>query len=67
MPVAEFLKLARHQVEHELDVTIVDVLPTLVDLCGGTVPEFCDGASLRPFLDADLAGTAAYAGHGGGT
>ena len=28
----------------------VDVLPTLVDLCGGTVPEFCDGASLRPFL-----------------
>ena len=40
----------------------VDVLPTLVDLCGGTVPEFCDGASLRPFLDRDLAGAAAPEG-----
>ena len=35
----------------------VDVLPTLVDVCGGAAPEFCDGASLRPFLDADLTGT----------
>jgi arylsulfatase A-like enzyme len=34
----------------------VDVLPTLVDLCGGTPPEFCDGASLRPFLDHDRQG-----------
>lgn len=40
----------------------VDVLPTLVDLCGGTVPEYCDGASLRPFLDGDLAGWSAPRG-----
>ncbi|MFM7062360.1 MAG: sulfatase/phosphatase domain-containing protein, partial [Actinomycetes bacterium] len=32
----------------------VDVVPTLLDLVGGEVPEFCDGASLRPFLDGDL-------------
>jgi arylsulfatase A-like enzyme len=37
----------------------VDLLPTLVDLCGGTVPDFCDGASLRAFLDQDLEGAAA--------
>jgi arylsulfatase A-like enzyme len=35
----------------------VDVLPTLVDLCGGSAPEFCDGASLRPFLDSDREGS----------
>ena len=35
----------------------VDVLPTIVDLCGGDPPAFCDGASLRPFLDAELSGT----------
>ncbi len=34
----------------------VDILPTVVDLCGGTPPPFCDGASLRPFLDTDLNG-----------
>jgi arylsulfatase A-like enzyme len=37
----------------------VDVLPTLVDVCGGEIPSFCDGASLRDFLDRDLEGTAA--------
>ena len=37
----------------------VDVLPTLVDVCGGRAPDFCDGASLRPFLDRDLSGWAA--------
>ena len=35
----------------------VDILPTVVDLCGGTPPPFCDGASLRPFLDTDRSGT----------
>ena len=40
----------------------VDVLPTLVELCGGTVPGFCDGASLVPFLDGDLEGWSAPAG-----
>jgi arylsulfatase A-like enzyme len=34
----------------------VDVLPTLLDLLGGEIPDFCDGASLRPFLDNDLEG-----------
>jgi arylsulfatase A-like enzyme len=34
----------------------VDVVPTLLDLVGGRVPDFCDGASLRPFLDDDLQG-----------
>ena len=37
----------------------VDVLPTLVDLCGGTAPDFCDGASLRPFLDSERTGGSA--------
>jgi arylsulfatase A-like enzyme len=32
----------------------VDVLPTVVELAGGEVPDFQDGASLRPFLDEDL-------------
>jgi len=40
----------------------VDVLPTIVDLCGGGSPAFCDGASLRPFLDAELCGVDAPAG-----
>lgn len=34
----------------------VDVLPTVLDLCGGDPPEFCDGASLRPFLDSERSG-----------
>ena len=34
----------------------VDIVPTVLDLCGGPVPEFCDGASLRPFLEQDLSG-----------
>ncbi len=34
----------------------VDVLPTIVDVCGGEPPAFCDGASLRPFLDSDREG-----------
>ena len=34
----------------------VDVLPTILDLCGGEIPAFCDGASLRPFLDEDRSG-----------
>jgi arylsulfatase A-like enzyme len=37
----------------------VDVLPTVLDLCGGRVPDFCDGTTLRPFLDGELSGTAA--------
>ena len=40
----------------------VDILPTLVDLAGGDVPGFCDGASLRPFLDGDLVGGTAPEG-----
>jgi arylsulfatase A-like enzyme len=40
----------------------VDVLPTLVELCGGDVPDFCDGMSLVPFLDGDLDGWSAPAG-----
>lgn len=40
----------------------VDVVPTLLELCGGAPPEFCDGASLRPFLDGDLRGTDAPPG-----
>ena len=35
----------------------VDVLPTIIDVCGGEPPPFCDGASLRPFLDSELTGT----------
>jgi arylsulfatase A-like enzyme len=34
----------------------VDITPTLLDLVGAPPPEFCDGASLRPFLDGDLEG-----------
>ncbi|MBM3662276.1 MAG: alkaline phosphatase family protein [Actinobacteria bacterium] len=37
----------------------VDVLPTLLDVCGGEIPTFSDGASLREFLDRDIEGTAA--------
>ena len=37
----------------------VDVVPTILDLCGAEPPAFCDGASLRPFLDGDLSGTEA--------
>ena len=37
----------------------VDVLPTLVDLLGGTIPRQCDGCSLMPFLHADDPATAA--------
>jgi arylsulfatase A-like enzyme len=33
----------------------VDVLPTLLELVGGTPPEFCDGASLVPFLRGEAA------------
>jgi arylsulfatase A-like enzyme len=40
----------------------VDLTPTLLDLAGLELPEFCDGASLRPFLDADLEGEDAPAG-----
>jgi arylsulfatase A-like enzyme len=40
----------------------VDVLPTVVELCGGTPPSFCDGASLVPFLDGDLDGWSAPPG-----
>lgn len=40
----------------------VDVMPTLLDLCGGTVPDFCDGTTLRPFLDGALSGTDAPEG-----
>ena len=29
----------------------VDIFPTLLDLIGITPPDFCDGASLAPFLD----------------
>ncbi len=34
----------------------VDVMPTILELCGGEPPAFCDGASLRPFLDGELSG-----------
>ncbi|MFN7151496.1 MAG: alkaline phosphatase family protein [Microthrixaceae bacterium] len=37
----------------------VDITPTLLDLAGLELPDFCDGASLRPFLDGDLDGDAA--------
>ncbi len=37
----------------------VDIVPTLLDLVGAPASPFCDGASLRPFLDSDLAGVAA--------
>ena len=40
----------------------VDVVPTLVELCGGTPPAFADGASLVPFLSSDLEGWAAPEG-----
>lgn len=40
----------------------VDVLPTLVELCGGTPPSFCDGASLVGFLNGDFEGWSAPAG-----
>lgn len=32
----------------------VDVMPTLLDLLDAEPSDFCDGASLRPFLDTDL-------------
>lgn len=35
----------------------VDILPTILDVCGAAPPAFCDGASLRPFLDSDRTGT----------
>ncbi len=31
----------------------VDITPTLLDLVGAPTPEFCDGASLAPFLTED--------------
>ncbi|HLU41818.1 MAG TPA: alkaline phosphatase family protein [Microthrixaceae bacterium] len=31
----------------------VDVLPTILDLVGSRPPDFCDGASLRPFVEGD--------------
>jgi arylsulfatase A-like enzyme len=31
----------------------VDVLPTILDVVGGAPPDFCDGLSLRPFLDGE--------------
>ncbi len=34
----------------------VDIVPTILDVCGGEPPAFCDGASLRPFLDGALSG-----------
>ncbi len=34
----------------------VDITPTLLDLVGAPPSPFCDGASLRPFLDSDLEG-----------
>jgi arylsulfatase A-like enzyme len=37
----------------------VDITPTLLDLVGAPAPDFCDGASLRPFLDEDLEGRTA--------
>ncbi len=40
----------------------VDITPTLLDLVGAPPSPFCDGASLRPFLDGDLHGTDAPAG-----
>jgi arylsulfatase A-like enzyme len=40
----------------------VDIMPTVLDLVGGRLPEFADGASLRPFLDGDLSGWAAPEG-----
>jgi arylsulfatase A-like enzyme len=40
----------------------VDITPTLLDLVGAPAPEFCDGASLRPFLDGDLEGLLAPEG-----
>lgn len=35
----------------------VDIVPTILDVCGAEPPEFCDGASLRPFLDSRMHGT----------
>lgn len=35
----------------------VDILPTILDVCGVDPPSFCDGASLRPFLDSEREGT----------
>jgi arylsulfatase A-like enzyme len=40
----------------------VDVTPTLLDLAGAPPSTFCDGASLRPFLDEDLEGDQAPEG-----
>lgn len=37
----------------------VDITPTLLDLVGAPPSPFCDGASLRPFLDGDLQGAEA--------
>lgn len=37
----------------------VDITPTLLDLVGAPPSPFCDGASLRPFLDTDFEGVAA--------
>lgn len=38
----------------------VDILPTILDLVGATPPPFCDGASLRPFLEGDGAAPATW-------
>lgn len=35
----------------------VDILPTILDILGEDPPEFCDGFSLKPFLDAQTDGT----------
>ncbi|MBS1837167.1 MAG: alkaline phosphatase family protein [Actinobacteria bacterium] len=34
----------------------VDILPTILDVCDAEAPTFCDGASLRPFLDSERVG-----------
>ena len=40
----------------EVPAVTSDYVPTILDVCGGEPPAFCDGASLRPFLDGALSG-----------